>query len=388
MTCYIAAAGALCALGNDTDTIRQNLFAGVSPGLRPTDAYSPGRSLVLGQIVDADLPALDHLPVIHRSRNNAVLLATMAQIRGTFELLAKGLPRQRIAIILGTSTSGSSEGENALAAYELDGALPAGFHVRQQELGSPAMMLAGLLGTSGPAYCVSTACTSGAKALAAGARLIEHGVADLVIAGGVDTLAQFTVAGFSAIESVSAERCQPSSINRHGINLGEAAALFILSRTPAAVRVAGWGESSDAHHISAPAPDGRGARAAMDDALARAGIKVDEVGYVNLHGTATPQNDAMENTAVAAQFAGVPASSTKSLTGHTLGAAGALEALFCWLVLTDDQHRLPPHIWDGAQDPDLPVLPLVRVGQTAPVQAAISNSFAFGGNNIALVLAV
>ncbi|GGP21734.1 beta-ketoacyl-ACP synthase [Silvimonas iriomotensis] len=387
MTCYIAAAGALCALGNDIDTIRQNLFAGNSPGLRPTDAYSAGRALVLGQIVDADLPSLEHLPLIHRSRNNAVLLAAMAQIRPAFDAMAQGLPRQRIAVILGTSTSGSSDGEDGLAAYELAGALPAGFHVRQQELGSPATMLAETLGVSGPAYCISTACTSGAKALAAGARLIEHGMADLVIAGGVDTLAQFTVAGFSAIESVAAERCQPSSANRHGINLGEAAALFILSRNPAAVRLAGWGESSDAHHISAPAPDGRGARAAMTDALARAGINADQIGYVNLHGTATPQNDAMENTAVADRFPGVPASSTKSLTGHTLGTAGALEALFCWLALTDEQHRLPPHIWDGVQDPALPVLPLVHVGQTAPVRAVISNSFAFGGNNIALVLA-
>ncbi|MBB5191259.1 3-oxoacyl-[acyl-carrier-protein] synthase-1 [Silvimonas terrae] len=386
MTCYIEAVGALCALGNDPDEIRQNLFAGISPGMGATSAYSPG-PLVLGQVCTTMLPDVSHLPQPMRSRNNAVLLAALAQIRARFDALAAGIEPHRIAVILGTSTSGISDGEAALAALEHHGALAPSFHVRQQELGSPATMLAHELGVTGPAYCISTACTSGAKALAAGARLIEHGLADLVIAGGADTLSRFTVAGFSAIDSISPLLCQPSSANRHGINLGEAAALFILGREPAAVRIAGWGESSDAHHISAPAPDGRGARAAIGQALERAGMSAAAVGYVNLHGTATPQNDAMENHAVADLLPGVPASSTKALTGHCLGTAGSLEALFCWLTLTDTAQRLPPHIWDGVQDPALPVLPLVKTGDTGQVKVALSNSFAFGGNNIALVLA-
>ncbi|WP_283150658.1 beta-ketoacyl-ACP synthase [Silvimonas soli] len=387
MTCYINASGALCALGNDIPSIRANLFAGTSPGMFATDEYSAGRELVLGQVVDADLPSLAHLPLQLRSRNNALLLAALAQIRPQFDALAAGVSKQRIAVILGTSTSGISDGEAAIMAYDQHGALPGSFHISQQELGSPATLLAAELGVTGPAYCISTACTSGAKAMAAGARLIEHGLADIVIAGGADSLSHFTVAGFSAIDSVAPGLCQPSSANRHGINLGEAAVLFVLSRQSAAVRVAGWGESSDAHHISAPAPDGRGAKAAVTQALERAGLAAGAIGYANLHGTATPQNDAMENQVVAALLPGVPASSTKPLTGHCLGSAGSLEALFCWLVLTDTEHRLPPHLWDGVQDPALPVLPLVEHGTHAKVSAAISNSFAFGGNNIAVVLA-
>ena len=385
MTCYINAVGVISALGNGLDETRRNLFAGVSPGMRVTDHYSPGRPLMLGQVDDATLPSLAALPVALRSRNNALLRVALAQVRPVLDELARGVPKQRIAVILGTSTSGISHGEAAIAEKLAHGDLPADFHYRQQELGSLSAFIAHETGALGPAYCISTACTSGAKAIAAGARLLAHGVADIVIAGGADTLARFTVAGFGAIDSIAPALCQPSSVNRHGINMGEAAALFVLSRSPAAVRVAGWGETSDAHHISAPAPDGRGARTAIQHALAQAGSSASDIGYVNLHGTATLQNDAMENHAVADLLPGVPVSSTKPLTGHCLGTAGSLEAALCWLTLTDAEHRLPPHVWDGMADPALPVLPYARVGQTAAVTAVLSNSFAFGGNNIALV---
>ncbi|GAB7127058.1 beta-ketoacyl-[acyl-carrier-protein] synthase family protein [Silvimonas sp. JCM 19000] len=386
MTCYINAVGALCALGNTLEDIREHLFAGVSPGLRATSAYSPQRELVLGQ-VDAELPSVAHLPLPLRSRNNAMLLAALAQIRPTLDALMREVAPERVAIVMGSSTSGIAHGEDAMRMWVEQGDLPADFHYRQQELGSPAALLAHELGVSGPAYCISTACTSGAKAIAAGARLLQHGVADVVIVGGADTLARFTVAGFGSIESIAPGVCLPSSVNRRGINLGEAAALLVLSKTPATVRVAGWGESSDAHHISAPAPDGRGARAAITQALQRAGMTAADIGYANLHGTATPQNDAMEHAVVAALLPGVPASSTKALTGHCLGTAGSLEAVFGWLTLTDAAQRLPPHRWDGMADPALAPLPLVAAAQSAPVRAVISNSFAFGGNNIALVLA-
>ncbi|SMC18564.1 3-oxoacyl-[acyl-carrier-protein] synthase-1 [Andreprevotia lacus DSM 23236] len=377
--------GILCALGNDIATVRANLFAAHSPGLQQTDAWSPGRRLTVG-MVTAHLPPLDDLPLPHRSRNNALLAAAFAQIETRYRALAADIPAARIAIVLGTSTSGIAEGEAAIAAGEQHGALPDGFHYGQQELGSPAQWLAQHLGVAGPAYCVSTACTSGAKALAAGARLLQSGMADLVLAGGVDSLARFTIAGFSALEAISSARCLPSSANRCGINIGEGAALFIMTRDGGPVRLAGWGESSDGHHISAPDPAGNGARLAITAALQRAGRS--EVGYINLHGTATQQNDAMEHKVVADLLPGVPASSTKGLTGHTLGAAGAIEAAFCWLALTDEQQRLPPHTWDGVADPELPALPLVASGarSAAPLQAALSTSFAFGGNNIALLL--
>ena len=217
------------------------------------------------------------------------------------------------------------------------------------------------------------------------------GLVDAVVAGGVDALCAFTVAGFSALEAVSAVRCNPLSANRKGINLGEAAAFFVLTREPAAVRLAGWGETQDAHHMSAPDPSGHGAKAAMQLALQREGMPASAVDYVNLHGTATVHNDAMESIAVHDVLGSeVPVSSTKPLTGHTLAAAGALEAAIALCVLQDNpQGLLPVHWWDGVPDTSMPRLHTVQAGETlarAP-QVVLSNSFAFGGSNCALVLA-
>jgi 3-oxoacyl-[acyl-carrier-protein] synthase-1 len=210
-----------------------------------------------------------------------------------------------------------------------------------------------------------------------------------VVAGGADSLCRFTVAGFAALESVSAARCNPFSRNRAGINIGEGAALFLATREPGPVRLSGWGESSDAHHMSAPEPGGAGAIAAIRAALDRAQLAPSDIGYVNLHGTATPHNDAMESRAVAATLGReTPASSTKPLTGHALGAAGAIEAGLCWLSMHGNPaNALPPHWWDGAADPELPPLRFVAPGEraAAPLRHALSQSFAFGGSNAALV---
>jgi 3-oxoacyl-[acyl-carrier-protein] synthase-1 len=193
------------------------------------------------------------------------------------------------------------------------------------------------------------------------------------------------------LEAVATERCNPLSANRRGINIGEGAALFLMGRDAAPVRLAGWGETADAHHMSAPDPTGRGAADAMRLALARAGVDARVVDYVNLHGTATEHNDAMESRAIA-DVAGLAAhvSSTKPLTGHALAAAGAIEAAFAWHVLVDNPAgRLPAHWWDGAADPALAALPVVAPGFALgrPVRHVISNSFAFGGSNAALLFA-
>jgi 3-oxoacyl-[acyl-carrier-protein] synthase-1 len=205
-------------------------------------------------------------------------------------------------------------------------------------------------------------------------------------------LCTFTVAGFAALESVSPTRCNPLSRNRNGINIGEGAALFLLSREPAAVTLRGWGESSDGYHMSAPHPAGVGARSAMERALSRAGVAAERVDYINLHGTATVQNDAMEARVINELFGNrVPVSSTKPFTGHTLGAAGAIEAGLCWLAMQDDNAtgKLPPHLWDGAADPELPTLNVAEPGTSLgrPLKFVVSNSFAFGGANATLVLA-
>jgi 3-oxoacyl-[acyl-carrier-protein] synthase-1 len=298
--------------------------------------------------------------------------------------------RERVAIVLGTSTSGVGESEAAQRRFQRDGRWPEGFDYYQQEMGTAAQCLAHVLGTRGPAHVISTACSSSAKALASAGRLLDAGIADAVVAGGADSLCEFTIAGFRSLESVSAARCNPLSANRRGINIGEAAALFLVSREPGPVRLMGWGESSDAHHMSAPDPSGRGAAEVVRQALHRAGLQAGDIDYVNLHGTATLQNDAMEAKVIAELFGpGVPVSSTKPLTGHTLGAAGALEAGIGWLTLADEAGgRLPPHWWDEQADPALPVLRVVKPGESAARRPrhVLSNSFAFGGSNAALLL--
>ncbi|MCS0627846.1 beta-ketoacyl-ACP synthase [Telluria mixta] len=386
---YLNDCALLCALGDERGTIARRLLDDAEGGLAVSDACSPGRPLPLGR-VDAALPAVDHLPMVLRSRNNQLALAALAQIRPAVDAAIARYGADRVGVVVGTSTSGVAATEAALAARARTGALPDGFHYGQQEMGSPAALLARELDVGGPAYVHSSACSSSAKALASAARLIRMGLCDAVVTGGVDTLCGFTVAGFSALESVSAARCNPLSAARNGINLGEGAALFLMSREPAAVALCGWGESSDGHHMSAPDPAGAGARLAMREALRRAGIEPGDVDYINLHGTATVQNDAMESHAVADLFGtGVAVSSTKPFTGHTLGAAGAVEAAFCWLAMQDDNPagKLPPHLWDGAQDPALPALNVVRPGTRLgrPLRWALSNSFAFGGSNATLV---
>jgi 3-oxoacyl-[acyl-carrier-protein] synthase-1 len=380
--------GLICALGSGKQEVAGALFADTPSGVAAYEGYGE-RPLHLGAVT-RPLEAQDALPPALRSRNNGLLLTALAQVRPAVdEALARFGP-ERVAVVLGTSTSGIGESEGAIAGHLATGALPASFHLSQQELGSPALALTHLLGLAGPAYVISTACSSSAKALASAARLLRAGLVDAVLTGGVDSLCRFTVAGFRALDSVSEERCNPMSVHRRGINIGEGAALFLMTREPGPVRLSGWGESSDAHHISAPEPGGRGAAAAIREALTRAGLEPSGVDYVNLHGTATVQNDAMESRVVHALLGpAVKASSTKPLTGHALGAAGALEAAFAWLTLVDNPAgRLPAHFWDGEADPTLPALSLVRPGEALrrPVRAVLSNSFAFGGSNAALVL--
>jgi 3-oxoacyl-[acyl-carrier-protein] synthase-1 len=264
-------------------------------------------------------------------------------------------------------------------------------------MAAPATFLADWLGLSGPAYCLSTACTSSARALLSAHRLLQQGPCDAVLCGGVDSLCRLTLNGFSALEAVSAERCNPFSFNRQGINIGEGAALFLMTkelmtREQTSIALLGGGASSDAYHISAPQPQGLGAQQAMRKALAAAGVTAEQIDYLNLHGTATAHNDAMESLAVQALFPqGVPCSSTKPLTGHALGAAGALEAAFCWLSLSpyNSDNLLPPHLWDGQAEDRLPHLQLVAQGTRLahkPQRRLMSNSFAFGGNNLSLIL--
>lgn len=386
---YLNECGVVCSLGDTHEAIKDKLLLQASSGLRLTDMWSAGRMLPLG-VVDAELPNMDEAPLALRSRNNQLALAALGQIRPAVDRAIAQYGADRVGIVMGTSTSGVSQTERALREYQSSGRLSADFHYAQQEMGSPASLLVRELGVGGPAYVHSSACSSSGKALASAARLINMGLCDAVLCGGVDSLCAFTVAGFSALESVSADQCNPLSANRKGINIGEGAALFLMTREPAAVALCGWGESSDGHHMSAPDPAGSGARLSMTQALRRAGITPEQIDYINLHGTATLQNDAMESRVVHDIFGdAVAVSSTKPFTGHALGAAAAIEAALCWLAMQADnaEGRLPPHLWDGVADTSLPALNVATPGSSMgrPINWALSNSFAFGGSNATLV---
>ncbi len=390
---YLNECGIVCALGNSRAAVRDRLLHRNQSGVQMTDAWSAGRLLPLGRLDDqseSQLPAMQQWPIQHNSRNNQLALAALAQIRPAVNAAIDQFGRDRIGVIIGTSTSGIAGTERAIHHFLHQGVLPAGFHYAQQEMGSPALMLATELQISGPAYVHSSACCSSAKSFASAARLIKMGLCDAVICGGVDSLCAFTVAGFTALESVSAQVCNPLSVHRNGINIGEGAALFLMSKNSSPIALFGWGESSDGHHMSAPDPEGKGARRAITEALQRAQIAPQQVDYINMHGTATVQNDAMESRVLHDLFGPeVAVSSTKPFTGHALGAASAIEAALCWLVMQEenDQGKLPPHRWDGCHDPALPVLNLVEHGLqlNRPVQWVLSTSFAFGGSNAALL---
>ncbi|MBE0474610.1 beta-ketoacyl-ACP synthase [Rhodoferax sp.] len=386
---YINAQGVVCALGVDLNAVRQQTFASESLALTVTEVYSPGKPLPLG-CVRGPLAGLNSSgPIRLRSRNNQLVEAALAPLRVPVARAVARYGPERVAVVLGSSTAGVWEGEHAAIHHLQTTGWPAIYDYAQQEMSNPAEYVAHSVGSRGPVYSISTACSSGAKAIASAARLLRAGLVDAVVAGGADALCRLTVAGFGALESISARTCNPMSLHRNGINIGEGAALVLMSRDPGPVRVAGWGETSDAHHMSAPDPSGKGAVEAMRQALARAGVGPDVVNYINLHGTATHHNDAMESRAVQEVFGrDVPVSSTKPLTGHALAAAGAIESVIASLCLADNPNgKLPPHWWDGVTDPALPALHLVQPGETLGYQPnwVMSNSFAFGGSNAVLL---
>lgn len=387
---YLNQLGLICALGNNLSDITHNFLKGNS-GIALTDNYSPNKVLPLGCVATQTLPPLESLPLPHRSRNNQLALAALEQIRPALLTLINKYGAHRIGIVVGTSTSGIFESEQAFKHYAQHEKFPPEFHYNQQELGSPALALAETLGITGPAYTHSSACASSGKAMASAARLINLGICDAVITGGVDSLCQFTVAGFSSLESVSHTLCNPMSKNRSGINIGEGAALFLMSKEPSEISLRGWGESSDAYHISSPDPAGTSAKIAIEQALSRADISASDIDYINMHGTATLQNDSMESNAIHALFGNhTPVSSTKPLTGHTLGASSAIEAALCWLAMQARNKTgiCPPHLWDGIADPQLPELHIAEMNYAIgrPIHFALSNSFAFGGSNVTLIL--
>ncbi len=366
-------------------------------GLRRND-FGPARTdgtllpTWIGRVDGVEDGALPAALSGYECRNNRLAWLALAQ-DGMFEeavALGERYGAERVAVVIGTSTSSIGATEEAytrLDASAGDSRFPADLRrpiVHTPH--SPGRFVQAATGLRGPCATVATACSSSAKVFAQAARLIASGQADAALVGGVDTLCGSVLYGFNSLGLVSTDPCRPFDARRNGLSLGEAGGFAILEKVDAregGLQLRGYGESSDAHHMSAPHPEGLGARLCMRDALARAGIDADQVGYLNLHGTATPANDAVEARAIAALFGDVLyASSTKGWTGHTLGAAGIVESVFALLAL---EHGLLPGILN-AEVPDAANGPQIRFDNAQrDIAYAMNNSFGFGGNNCSLV---
>jgi 3-oxoacyl-[acyl-carrier-protein] synthase-1 len=379
-----------CASGRGLPEVRRALKQARS-GLRANDFADCSLKTWIGRVNGVEDVTLEGLLGDYDCRNNRLALLALEQddFIASVDKLKQRYPAHRIACVIGTSTAGIGATE---AAYrELKVPEPGSREQFESRYLLPRVhtphtssaFTARVLGLEGPIITVSTACSSSAKVFASAARLIATGLADAAIVGGVDSLCLSVLYGFHSLELVSEAPCRPFDRARNGLSLGEAAGFAILEKAPeqSIGRILGWGESSDAHHMAAPHPEGLGASAAMSKALASAGLDPADVGYINCHGTATPMNDQVEALALRRVFASPPpAASTKGWTGHTLGAAGITEAVFSLLALSDEY--LPAGL--NLSDPEEDFILMAPRAQR--VEVVLSNSFGFGGSNCSLLL--
>ncbi|MBS1143853.1 MAG: Beta-ketoacyl synthase [Proteobacteria bacterium] len=389
----LSAYTATTCLGRGLDATRAALRAGRS-GLVPCTFETVQLDTWMGEVAGVDAETLPEALAIYNCRNNRLTQMGL-ETDGFADRVRDAIARygkSRVGVFLGTSTAGILQTELAYRRRDAEtGALPDDFHYRTTHNSfSLAEFTRDYFGLEGMAMAISTACSSSAKVFAAAARQLELGTIDAAIVGGVDTLCLTTLYGFASLQLTSAHPCRPYDAARNGISVGEGAAFALLERCdqPAAgsILLLGTGESSDAYHMSSPHPEGLGAKLAMEAALRSAGLGVGDIDYINLHGTSTPANDAAEGKAVSALFGNtVPCSSTKGATGHTLGAAGAVEAIICALTLTDG--FLPGSPGTENVDPAIP-LDYLLTTRDGKVSRALTNSFGFGGSNCSLILGV
>ena len=345
----------------------------------------------IGEVAGLDEVRLPAALADYDCRNNRLALQGLQQDGFAAQLQAaiERYGADRVGVFMGSSTSGILSSEVAYRQRDAEtGSLPADLHYRTTHNAySVADFVRKFFALSGPAMVVSTACSSSAKVFGTAQRMLAAGLIDAAIVGGVDSLCLTTIYGFSSLQLVSSEPCRPFDVARDGISIGEGAAYVLLERgdlaRPGDIILSGVGESSDAYHMSSPHPQGRGAHMAMAQALQMAGLQPEDIGYINLHGTATPSNDAAEGAAVLALFGqDTPCSSTKGHTGHTLGAAGGIEAIICALALQEG--LLPGGVGTGQLDPALPCHYLLQTREQS-LRHVLSNSFGFGGSNCSLV---
>ena len=392
----LSAPGLVSCAGNNREALFDTALRGDQSGIGQM-SLADGRRFPAGIVAEGVLSAAGALTPGTGGKLYRMTALALEQIRPDVEAALAAYGPDRIGVCAGSCDNGSELSLSAHRAFFAEGEFPAAYDIHFQSASLVAEYIAARFGISGPCLTVATACASGAGAIVKGAELIESGICGAVIAGGADLVSETALSGFAALEAVSAAVCNPFSKNRGGITLGEGAAFFVMrkddgDRAAAGPRVEllGRGESADAHHMTAPRSDGAGALSAMGEALASAGIGPGGVDYINLHGTGTPLNDQMEAAAIRAVFAdnAPPVSSTKPVTGHTLGAAGALELALCWMILArrPENGKLPVHCWDGERDSALPFLNFAGRETLAAPRICMSNSFAFGGCNVSLII--
>lgn len=407
--------GLVCSLGISKKEVVLSLFS-ASPNemtLQEKEMYSGNKISEVSLHSDFDKYCANFSPTNTRCEN--LLNVALDQISDSINNIKKFIPPNRIGVVIGSSVSGMLDGENAYIHFAKTNEWPIGFDYSTQEISKPSDYVSIKLDISGPSFTVSTACSSGAKAFISAKRLLDSNICDAVIVGGVDTTSDLVRNGFDSLELLAENICDPFSNKRSNITLGEGAALFILTRTPHAlstidsmeklektnlekqevyISLTGFGESSDAYHMNAPDPTGDGAKIAIQEALKQANLTPDQISYVNLHGTGTILNDKMEANAISAVFSNpAPCSSTKNVTGHTLGAAGALEVGIVCLIMMhriNNNIQLPEHHIKDSFDDTLPFINIVtkenNLIPSSPHIHMMTNSFAFGGSNVSLIL--
>ena len=388
------------ALGRGKAATRAALLEGRS-GLRTNDFSDAPLDTFIGRVDGVEDIALPQALERFDCRNNRLAQLALEQdgFAAAVAVAREKYGARRIAVILGTSTSGIQATEHAYRRRDpASGALPADFHFAgTQSMGSVAEFVRHTLGLAGPAFVISTACSSSAKVFASAARLMQTGLCDAAVVGGVDSLCAMTLYGFNSLQLVSPEPCRPCDQERKGISIGEGAGFFLLENTlsqpspacgrgAAALALLGYGESSDAYHMSTPHPEGLGAALAMEQALAAAHLQPGEIDYINMHGTSSRSNDSAEDQGMQRVFGtATPCSSTKGATGHTLGAAGAVEAAIACICL--ENGLIPGSSNTRTLDPELGSAIQLRT-LARPLRRVMSNSFGFGGNNCSLIFGV
>jgi len=344
----------------------------------------------IGKVIGLDEVKLDKSLANYDCRNNRLAQLALQQ-DGFTEAIHTAITRygkQRIGLFMGTSTSGIHQTEQAYIAIDPEKEpLPAWYHYpTTHNTYAVADFVRRYLGIEGPSITVSTACSSSAKVFASAYRAIQSGLCDAAVVGGVDSLCLTTLYGFNALQLVASEKCRPFDLERSGISIGEAGGFALLQPddNQESLALLGYGESSDAYHMSSPQPQGEGALAAMKAALDRAGLATQDIDYINLHGTGTQANDSAESIAVASLFGGnTPCSSTKGWTGHTLGAAGIVEISLA--LLSIEHGFMPQNLNSETLDPALGI-ELLQENKYQPLRCVLSNSFGFGGSNCSLVV--